>query len=122
MRKILNLVIVFVVIAAFQGCYYDKAELVYPTSGCDTVNMKYTTTIQSIIQSNCNVCHAGTASGANGIKLDSYTELKAKATSGILLNRITSTDPSIMMPKGGPRLSDCDINKFRAWINNGTPD
>lgn len=122
MKKILSLIMIAFVIAAFQGCYYDKAELVYPTQNCDTTNMKYTTGIQNIIHAHCDVCHAGSASGSFGINLDSYGDLKAWADNGTLLDRVTSTDPAVMMPKGGPRLSDCEINKIKAWINNASPN
>ena len=103
------------------GCKYDKQELINSVSTCTIDSMTYTKDIQSIIQNNCYSCHAGTASGSFGINLDSYNDLKFEAQSGELLRRLVSTDPSEMMPKGGPRVSDCDINKINAWIQAGTP-
>lgn len=115
--------VLFIVFAAWQmvGCKYDKLALAESVTTCDTTGMTYTSSIEPIIKSNCYSCHAGTASGSFGINLDSYASLKLEAQSGELLNRLTSTDASVMMPKGGPKLSDCDINKINAWIQAGAP-
>jgi cytochrome c553 len=122
MKKVIIVLIVIISIATvFSGCYYDKADLVYPKTSCDTTNMTYTTSIRSIISTNCNVCHGGTAAGAQGIKLDSYSALKGQGSTGELMRRLTTTDPIKMMPQGGPRLSDCDIAKINWWVNHGSP-
>ena len=118
---ILTMLIAFI----FTGCYYDKAELTYPSNTsvtCDTSAVKYSVDILSIMSANCNACHSGTATAGGGIKLDSYTGLKAYATNGQLLNSILQNGIVAAMPQGGGKLSDCDINKVRAWINNGTPN
>ena len=124
MKKILSYIFAGSLTAiGFTSCYYDKAELVYPqVAACDTVNMTYTKDVQSIIQSRCYSCHAGTASGSFGINLDSYNDLKTYATNGELLHRITTNDPSELMPKGGPKLSNCEISKINAWIQKGSPN
>ena len=112
-----------IAIVCLTGCYYDKAELVYATApACDTVNMTYTKDIVPIMQARCYSCHAGSASGSFGINLDSYNDLKSQATSGELLHRITTSDPSELMPKGGPKLPACEISKINAWIQAGTPN
>ena len=62
MKKRLATALIVLSMISFQSCYYDKAELVYPdTTACTTTGMTYTTNIQSIIQTNCYSCHAGTA-------------------------------------------------------------
>lgn len=125
MKKIPILIALFASISIIQGCYYDKAELVYPinTNTCDTIGMTYTTHVQPIIQNYCYSCHAGTAPSGGGIVLDSYAGVKNFAAGGgSLIDRITSTDPSVQMPRGGPKLSDCDISKIKAWVNAGTPN
>jgi mono/diheme cytochrome c family protein len=122
-RIFLYTIVTGIISLSITGCYYDKAELIYaqqPT--CDTAGMTYTKNIAPIIQANCYSCHAGTASGSFGINLDSYTSLRAMARSGELLNRLTTTDLSERMPKGGGKLPDCDIAKINAWIQNGTPN
>ena len=107
------------------GCYYDKAELTYPSNisaTCDTTAVKYSVDIVSIMSANCYSCHSGTAGSGGGIKLDTYTGLKAYANNGQLLNSVLQNGIVPAMPQGSSILSTCDQNKIRAWINNGTPN
>lgn len=124
MKKTLIITFVFASILTIQSCYYDKAEQVYPITSntCDTTAITYTTKVQPIIQNYCYSCHAGTASAGAGIVLDNYLAVKAFVPSGSLVNRLITTDPSLLMPKGGPKLSDCDISKIKAWVNAGAPN
>lgn len=124
MKRSLIIAGLLVCMTSLYSCYYDKEEVVYPSNpnpaGCDTASMTYTSHIQSIISANCYSCHQN-ASGSAGISLGTYADLLQYAQNGHLVMRITSTDPSIMMPKGGPRLPDCDISKIQAWVNAGAP-
>jgi uncharacterized membrane protein len=122
MKRIKSLLAILVVSVVFTACYYDKAELVYPQDGgntCDTTNMKYVANVVPILSNNCYACHSGTAAAGAGIKLDTYTNLRPWATNGVLLNAISHTGGASPMPKGGSKLSDCNINTIRAWINRG---
>ena len=121
MRKILIVLTIALSVFYLQGCYYDKADLVYPKSDCDTTGMTYTSDIQSIITTRCSGCHNGTAS-ISGVDLMNYQQLKLRADNGVLLDRITTTDMSKLMPQGGPRLPDCEINKIKAWMNRNSPN
>lgn len=113
-------ILTIIIIAASSGCYYDKKELVAPATTCDTANMTYTGNIESIIQARCYSCHQGSSS-ISGFPLDSYDNLKEHVDDGDVVRLITSTDPSEMMPQGGPRLPDCEIAKIVAWVNAGAP-
>ncbi len=108
----------------YTGCYYDKASLVYPDNGtgCDTSTVRLSVELNVIMGSSCFSCHGGTASLGSGIQLEDYTVLKEYADNGILLSSITQDGNASAMPKSGPKLSDCDINKFRAWIDTGAPN
>ena len=86
---------------------------------CDTANMKYTANVVPIISNSCYGCH-GNGSSSGGISLDSYAKLKAQADNGNLLGAITHASGYTAMPLGGTKLSDCNINKIRSWINHGT--
>jgi len=89
--------------------------------GCDTINMKYATNIQPIIQNNCYSCHAnGQAEG--GVTLDTYNKIKQRADNGILIGVITHASGFKAMPFGLPKLSDCNINKIKAWVARGALD
>ncbi|WP_158559193.1 c-type cytochrome [Deminuibacter soli] len=88
---------------------------------CDTVNSKYSTAVQPILQANCYSCHAnGNVNG--GVTLGSYANVKQQATNGNLIGVITHASGYPAMPEGAPKLSDCDINKIRSWIANGAQD
>ena len=118
MKIILVLVIL---VCCFSSCYYDKAELVYPAAAaCDSTNSKYSTTVVPILNSNCYSCHSGSATSGGGIKLDTYVNLKVYVTNGQLLSSILQNGTVPAMPQGAGKLSDCNINKIAAWINNGS--
>jgi hypothetical protein len=90
---------------------------------CDTTGMSYQNDIVPILSANCYACH-GENSNANsmGIILEGHSNILPKATSGTLLGVITHAGGFPPMPKDGSKLSDCNINKIRAWIDAGAPD
>ena len=87
-------------------------------NNCDTVNMKYAADVLPIIQANCYSCH-GNGLSQNGVSLDSYAKVKTQADNGNLIGVITHADGYPPMPQGAAKLSDCNINKIRSWINRG---
>jgi hypothetical protein len=121
MKRVLILFsVLIVVVVTYSGCYYDKADLVYPQSPvCDTVNMKYTADIVPILIANCYVCHSGTASGSGGRKFDSYALLKNYVNSGDLVKAVTHTGGVTPMPYNMPKLPECTVNKIIDWVNRG---
>lgn len=100
------------------GCKNYNAVDLYPP--CDTVNVTYSGNIQPIIAANCLPCHS-VANQFGGIILAVLDSARIPARNGLLLKAVTH-DPSVIpMPKGGGKLSDCDIAKIRRWINLGEP-
>lgn len=90
---------------------------------CDTANMKYSANVVPILSANCYSCHgASNSSGSGGIVLEGYSKIKPYAENGTLVGVITHASGFVAMPFGGGKLSDCNINKIRSWINNGTQD
>ncbi len=130
MRKITIIVMISFVAVYFAGCYYDKEELVYPrqtttptTPTCDTTAIKYSVDIKNILSTSCYGCHSGAAASGGGVKLDVYPgNLVPKALSGALVGTITHSPGFSPMPKGGGKLSDCEIAKIRTWVRNGAPN
>lgn len=87
---------------------------------CDTANMKFTANVKPILQSNCYSCHSNANSSASGgVKLEDYADVKAHADDGDLLGTITHSSGFPPMPQGGNKLSECNINKIRAWVERG---
>lgn len=120
-KQILSISTLVLCILLIQSCYYDKADLVYPSSAaaCDTTTVTYSATIAPLMNASCNSCHGGTAAAGAGIVLDTYAGVKTYAANGKLLNSIIQNGAASAMPKGSGKLPDCSINKVRAWINKG---
>lgn len=88
------------------------------TPTCDTVNMTFAANVVPILQANCYSCHAnGNVNG--GVTLGTYAGVNAVVQNGNLLAAITHTGGVTPMPYQLPKLSDCDINKIKDWINRG---
>ncbi|MFO0415442.1 MAG: c-type cytochrome [Bacteroidota bacterium] len=118
MKKIL--LPLFFLVIFFSSCYYDKEDILYGPSQCDTSAVKYSVQVTSILNASCLSCHSGTAAAGGGIKLDSYNAVKAAADNGSLLSSVTrSVNP---MPKGAARLNECRIAELRTWVRNGAPN
>jgi hypothetical protein len=90
-------------------------------SGCDTVNIAYSTHIKPLIQNNCIGCHSGSNPGG-GIGLSVYNDVKTIADNGKFMGSIDHLSGYSPKPKNGNKLTDCQINMVKIWINNGAPD
>lgn len=125
MRKAIPIsIILLIATLSLSSCYYDKADMVYPTTGtaCDTSAVKFTANVVPILNSICYTCHTGTASLGGGIGLDSYAKVMIQVNNGKLLNAIQHTGTASPMPKGGGMMSACSIAIIRTWIRNGAPN
>jgi len=123
-KKLIILSAIICAAAIFGGCYYDKAEQVYPQSTvCDTANIRYSTDIVGILSANCYACHSGTASASGGRKFDQYDLLKNNyVNTGALVKAITHAPGVVPMPYNMPKLQQCSIDKIVAWVNKGAPN
>ena len=125
MKKIIFPFLIVAAFILFVGCFNDKADLVNPNTkllGCDTTGISYSATITPIFTNNhCNDCHSGSASSGQGIQLDSYDKLVAyiKQNPTYLLRDLNESSAPYHMPSGYGKISDCEINKVAAWINQG---
>jgi mono/diheme cytochrome c family protein len=86
--------------------------------GCDTTFVSYATFVAPVIKTNCVGCHSG-ASPSGNISLNSHAAVQSFAFNGRLLGAITWAYGYKPMPQGTNKLSDCKINKIKAWINDG---
>lgn len=111
-----------VVAITITSCFYDKADVVYPTqvSSCDTTNVTYSNQIVSILNAQCNYCHGAAANSiGGGIYLNTYAALKPYVTNGSFLNSILQNGKASAMPKNGAKMDNCSILKIQSWINKG---
>lgn len=109
------------------SCYNDSEESLYPnldatlcTIDSNTV-ITYSDQISSTMTFYCLSCHdAGNADKqGKGIRLSNYEEVKNEAQKGALLGSIEHKAKYEPMPKDAGKLSDCNIEEIRIWINNG---
>lgn len=91
-------------------------------STCNTTNMKFSTDIMPIIQTNCyGGCHNG-SSPLSGFSFETYAGVKAKVDEGRLYGAISHQAGFVAMPQNGGKLPDCEIAKIKSWIDAGAPN
>ncbi len=118
-----NKLFVFVGVITFMvGCEYSNVETKFPV--CDTNAVSYNNHIKPILQTNCYSCHGtNTNDNSGGIILEDYNTLKVFASNGYLYGNVAHLPfPYHAMPPRGNKLSNCDINKIKAWVDNGSPE
>jgi hypothetical protein len=87
-------------------------------SGCDTSDVTFSAKIKPMLDLTCKGCHNSTSASA-GVNLDNYAGVNAVATNGKLLSVIKQLPGYPAMPKGGTKLSDCQIRQVELWISAG---
>lgn len=114
----------FLMLISVAGCYYDKEEILYPAGSCQTSGVTYSGAVSPILNAKCNSCHsaAAAASSGGGIILDNHGSVKAYADNGKLLGSINHAGGFSPMPKGGAKLTNCEISKITAWVSQGAPN
>ena len=90
-------------------------------SACDSTSVTFNSTIKTTINNKCIGCHSG-AAPQGGINLTTYAGVKGKVDDGRLWGAINHFPGFSPMPKGGTKLSDCEIRQFRKWIDAGAPN
>lgn len=119
MRLQWNLLIVIVLF--LSACSYNKEELLFPDY-CNTQDVTYSSTIRGIINTyNCLSCH-GPVNPYAGFSLDTYAGVKTKVDENRLIGAITHAPGFSPMPQNAAKMSKCDIDKIKKWIENGAPN
>lgn len=104
-----------------EGAGNDTCSVINST--CDTSGViSYATKVRPILQNNCDVCHAGTAQAGGGIVLSTYAGVKEVAQNTTLLGSIQFASGYSAMPKGGSKLSNCNIATIKKWVDAGAPN
>lgn len=94
---------------------------------CETENLTYSNFAGDLLDDNCATsgCHNedALANGAPG-RLDDYEQAKMYMDNfgARVIGAINHNDGFSNMPKGQEQLSDCNISKLTAWINDGAPE
>lgn len=107
-----------------SSCLYNNLEEMYPVEEVcvtDTVNVTYTKDIQPLLSENCgtnNSCHQASGN-LSDVPLVTYDDVNNVVITGQLLSSVVHDGNTAEMPKDLPKLQDCQINKIKAWINQG---
>jgi len=106
--------------ATLSSCTTDSlSDLGQPT---DLNEITYNSTVKSIIDSNCIVCHGNVPTNGAPMSLTTYENVKDAVLTRGLLDRISRAEgTSGAMPFGGPRLPQNDINAISTWIDANFP-
>lgn len=125
-----SLVLVCLTISLFTcvtSCTNKSFDKLYPsTATCDTTTIMYSRDIVPIVVANCygagTSCH--NTSGISGFDYTTYAGIVVNIMDGALLTDInfTPTRGHNNMPKDANKLSQCDIDKFTRWVNEGYPN
>ncbi len=123
MNKISKTILILI-IASTTGCYYDNEEKLYTevSTSCDLSNVTFNSNVKPILQASCFSCHSNSnaASSGAGIKLENHADVQNLAKNGNLMGVVKHSNGYSAMPKGGGKLTDCEISQLQKWIDNGT--
>ena len=86
---------------------------------CDSV--KFSTSIKPIIDASCATsgCHDGSPSTPGNFT--NFADISLRVQAGTFKSYVIDGVPAIM-PKGGSRLPDDQIEKIKCWLDAGAPN
>ena len=96
----------------FSGCEKNVEE---DHVDCSAVETCYTENVAPILSSNCTRCHPGQSDPS----LNTYTSAYSAIKSGNVLNRVNrnSSGDGLLMPQGGPKLSQPNLDILQTFFN-----
>ena len=106
----------FVIIQLWtQSCYYDHEQDLYHLRivDCKTVSASFTTNVQPILSSYCATPSCHNSTGAGGVVLQTYDQVKSKLDR---VNQRVLSDKT--MPPNGA-LTTSELNIIQCWISGG---
>ena len=114
-----KIVIAFLMACIFASCKYNVEEELY--GACSTAGVTYSVTIKNILDNNtCISCHGGSFPSGN-INLENYVGVRTQALNGKLFGAVNHSPGFSAMPRGGSKITPCEIAKIKAWIDAGAP-
>lgn len=120
-KTLKNAFVILISIAFLFSCASDNLQDIALPSDCDTTNVTYQHTVAPMMNTHCNDCHSG--AGANGGWItDTYSGLTILVQNGKLWGAVNHEPGYLPMPEGLPKLSGCDLNRIKKWIDSGAPN
>lgn len=121
MKKNIGKSIYFGLILSLVSCTNDSvSDLTEVTP--ELTEVTYSARIVQIMDNHCVSCH-GAVNPSAGLSLHTYEKVRESVEEGELIERISLPQGnSLMMPQGGNRLSQNDINAVITWEQNNFPN
>jgi cytochrome c peroxidase len=110
--------IFFLIIILFCGCSYNSEDDLVEEIVIEGF-VTYDDNIKTIIDNNCIGCHSSPPVNGAPMALTTYSDVKNAVENRELIERISSTDASFVMPFGGPRLPQNIIDLVIQWEEEG---
>jgi hypothetical protein len=88
-------------------------------SRCDSSQFTFSKSILPLMNKYCVGCHSASNPSA-AVDVSSYSGVKVSISKGLMTS--INQNGNFPMPKGGNKLSDCEINQVKRWINAGAPN
>ena len=88
-------------------------------NNCDSTLFTFSRIIQPMVNKYCKGCHNEVLS-SGGYNFESYDGILKSVTNRRILGALNHETGYLPMPRGGNKLSDCEISQFRKWIDNGS--
>lgn len=115
-----RIIVLGVVMCLLYACKKDNGETMYPPAGaCDTRNVSYANNIRPVINAQCLDCHSR---GLTRYTFATHADVQTAALSGRLVASVSHQPGASPMPKDGPKLDSCTIEKIIKWVDAGAPD
>lgn len=103
------------------SCTFDNEEDLFADEVCLTEDVTFSGFVKPLIDTKCRSCHNSALASGN-VNLEDFSKLKPTIEDGRFLGSISHSPGLSPMPKGGAKLSDCDISKVEKWIAAGFPE
>jgi len=123
MKSKFTYIFIATLLLTLSACYYDHEEVLYGAGSnqpcTDSIGtVSYAQKVVPILQTSCYGCHSGSFPSGNQL-MGTYAADKAMAQSGKLYGTISHAGGYSPMPKGGAKLSNCQIATIKKWIDAG---
>lgn len=111
------------IIIALASCEKNNEVDLYGIPPCDTTDLTWVNGISEIFSVYCVFCH-NVNLNYKGVRHDNFEEeMKVISRGDARLRTVINHGPGYKrMPFGGPKLSDCNIQKIETWLDNGAPE
>jgi mono/diheme cytochrome c family protein len=119
-KQLLNYTGFILAILLLASCENDSTNDLILYNVTPETNVTYNQNVEAIINSNCISCHGATPSNGAPMSLTTYEQVKEAVQNRGLLDRISRDQGAPgMMPNGGTRLPQNNINVINQWNMQG---